>query len=222
MSLKWIWNECYDPETSLKWVWNELESYFVLQSLRRVLPSTTSYYKIKAPSSLSTTLYYKACTNQHYFVLQSLHSTLHTLHLTLHTLHSRIHTLLSTLHTSHSKLHTPHFKLSTPHFTLHTTLHTAHSKLYTPRFTLHTCHTCHTKSRFATSKRNVLIRFVSNSYRHSEGSIRDKRHATSRKKSLHHPQTPYQETITFRYAFGQNVTFVFSCFLYRMFSLTIK
>ena len=47
MSLKWIWNECHDPETSLKWVWNELERYFVLQSLRRVLPSTTSYSTTK-------------------------------------------------------------------------------------------------------------------------------------------------------------------------------
>ena len=130
MSLKWIWNECYDPETSLKWVWNELESDFVLQSLRRVLPSTTSYYKIKAPSSLSTTLYYKACTNQHYFVLQSLHSTLHTLHLTLHTLHSRIHTLLSTLHTSHSTLQTLHSTFRTPHFTPHFTLPTPNSTLH--------------------------------------------------------------------------------------------
>ena len=78
------------------------EYYFVLQSLRRVLLSTTLYYKACAnyfpvllctttlaksssqylfvlqslhKARSSTTLYYKACT-QYYFVLQSLHKVL--------------------------------------------------------------------------------------------------------------------------------------------------
>ena len=57
--------------------------YFVLQSLHKVLPSATLYYKACTNYfPVSTTLYYKACTklaqstSQYYFVLQSLHKLL--------------------------------------------------------------------------------------------------------------------------------------------------
>jgi hypothetical protein len=153
MNLKWMlwpWNEF---EMSLKRAWKLLRATKLAQS-------TSQYYFVLQNKS--------TFQSQYYFVLQGLHkpALLCTTKLALHTSHSPLNTSHSPLQNSHSPIHTPHFTLHTSnsplhisHSTLHTTLHTAHSKLYTPRFTLHTCHTCHTKSRFATSKRNVLYQF---------------------------------------------------------------
>ena len=144
--------------------------YFVIQSLHKALPSTSSTRTRRGGSCLKEIYIYKtfliyrtcmrrapakpvrACTLRNWcFVshvtfeapLHTSHLTVFTLRTTHFTLHSSHCTLRSQHFTSHCTLKTPHFTLHIPHFTVHTshcTLRTPNFTLHSPHFTLHSPH----------------------------------------------------------------------------------